>query len=161
MFKDVPSYRDLFMVNTDGQVFSKRTNKILKQGLTKTGYLVISSRIGGREGKSICVKVHRMVAEAFIPNTEDLPFVNHINGVKTDNTVDNLEWITARGNVLHAIATGLTVTPKGIDSKKSPLTRVLVDKILDLKLKGLSQRAIAQELNLGRKSIMTALKLYS
>lgn len=101
MWKDVVGYEKYFMVSNNGEVFSKRTGKVLKQGVSKAGYRVLSSKIGGRKGKYIYIRVHRMVAEAFIKNPENKPHVNHKNRNKQDNRVDNLEWVTYEENMEH------------------------------------------------------------
>ncbi len=78
---------------------------ILTQVNRGDGYYVVSLYDTSRVPK-LCA-VHRLVAETFIPNPNNLPFVNHINGDKMDNRVENLEWTTPKGNAVHAVKTGL------------------------------------------------------
>lgn len=66
--------------------------------------------------KSIATRLHRIVAECFIPNPNNLPQVNHINGIKGDNRAINLEWCTAKQNIIHSFDNGLCVRPKGKES---------------------------------------------
>lgn len=101
VWKDVVGFEDYFMVSNTGKVWSKRTNKELKQYKVKSGYMTISTRIGGRSGKLYGLRIHRLVAEAFIPNPEGKPHVNHKNLDKKDNNLTNLEWVTASENVVH------------------------------------------------------------
>ena len=72
----------------------------LKHQYLKKGYPVV--KVSGK-----CLRVHRLIAEAFIPNPLNLPFVNHKDGNKINNSVDNLEWCTQKQNVHHALRTGL------------------------------------------------------
>lgn len=96
------------MVSNDGLVmsFNKRglSGKTMKQSDSAYGYKVLNIRV---DGKTLCKKVHRLVAEAFLPNPDNHPFVNHIDGDKTNNSVSNLEWCTPKQNVHHALSTGL------------------------------------------------------
>lgn len=121
-WKDVVGYEEYFKVSDLGRIYSKRTNKILKLGVSKTGYSVLSTRIGGRAGKAHCFRIHRLVAQAFIDNPEDKSCVNHKDGDKLNNHVINLEWCTQQENVQHAVDIGLTVAAKGENSGTSKLT---------------------------------------
>ena len=93
-------------VSNKGRVRSllRGTPRVLKTQTDNNGYHRIRVTI---EREKMTYKVHREVAKAFMPNPENLPQVNHKDGNKDNNSVDNLEWITNRDNAHHAIANGL------------------------------------------------------
>ncbi len=95
-----------YEISNLGRIRNFRTGNILKTQILKSGYINICVSLGSR-GSSECIKMHRAVAECFIPNPNNLPQVNHIDGCKTNNKVENLEWCTNRENTIHAIRTGL------------------------------------------------------
>ena len=103
----------------DGRVWSCRTRKYLKPWIDRDGYHRVRLGDANHQG------MHRLVANKYIPNPESKPFVNHINGIKSDNHVSNLEWVTQSENELHAYKTGLKNT--GHLSKLSPqdVTKIL------------------------------------
>lgn len=87
--------RPNYDVNNLGQVRNKKTGRILQNSIRKDGYCQVML---GR--KTIPEYIHRLVADAFIPNSKKLPQVDHINGIKSDNRVENLRWVDATGNYM-------------------------------------------------------------
>lgn len=103
----IPYYakvKPYYYIRDNGDVISKvyTNNKVLSQRYNTKGYLMVSLNEGFK-----CVKVHRLVALAFIPNKENKPQVNHIDGNKENNNANNLEWVTNQENMNHAKETGL------------------------------------------------------
>lgn len=95
---------DKYEVSSTGKLRSIKTGRILKQTQNKRGYMTVCIRIGS-EYKLI--KMHRAVAYTFVKNYSNRPFVNHLDGDKTNNHVNNLQWCTHEENMEHAIRTGL------------------------------------------------------
>lgn len=98
-YKDY-SFNDNYIIYENGKIFSKKRGIFLKPSLDKKGYQIVVLTI---EGKQVTKRVHRIVAEHFIPNPENKPQVNHIDKNKENNDVSNLEWVTASENMLHAL----------------------------------------------------------
>lgn len=102
-WRDVKGYEGSYQVSSEGRVFSLKSGRELNAG-DSMGYPNVNLLKGGKQRSC---KVHRLVAEAFIPNPLGMRTVNHIDGVKTNNAIENLEWATYSGNNNHAYKYGL------------------------------------------------------
>lgn len=101
--KIIPGFED-YKINELGKITNIKTGRVLRTYLVKSGYVITGL---WKNKKCISKKVHRHLAKAFIPNPLNLPQVNHIDGNKTNNSLDNLEWCTAKHNSNHAHKNGL------------------------------------------------------
>lgn len=108
-----------YEVSNLGRVRTVKTSRIKTQPIHWKGYPVVTLR----KPIQICrtFRTHRLVAAAFIPNLNNYPQVNHKNGIKTDNRVENLEWCNNSMNQQHSVDTGLRVMPTGLNTKKAVL----------------------------------------
>lgn len=102
-FKGVIGYENRLLINKNGNIYSLKTHKFLKTSITPNGYeaLVLMLQTPKRHSKTLYV--HRLVATTFIPNPYNKKTVNHIDGNKLNNNINNLEWATQSENNIHAI----------------------------------------------------------
>lgn len=130
--KPIPNF-SRYSADYDGTVYSiryKNSNKTraIKASITKDGYF--QSMFLRDDNKYSTKKIHRLIAITLIPNPENKPEVNHKNAIKTDNRVENLEWVTHKENSIHAKNMGLIKQKNtGEKSHKAKLTLAQVNEI--------------------------------
>jgi len=145
-WRDIKGYEGIYKISNKGNVKSLCRisrhgrfikEKILKPAKDKDGYILVTLCKNGRQKTS---KVHRLVCCAFVNNIDNKPCVNHKNGIKNDNTVDNLEWVTIKENTQHSYDNNLQ--GKGCEHGRSTLTIEDVKSIRGLKNKTQKQIAV-------------------
>lgn len=168
IWKDIIDYKGLYKVSNFGRIKrlpKKVTNNfgtfiskeiILKGSLSQYGYV---KQTLTKNGKADTYLVHRIVAQAFLTNFDNKEMVNHINGIKHDNNLFNLEWVTSSENMRHALDTKLLIPRNGSRIYFSKFTEKDVSIILYKNLvNGNTSNQIAKELNTNKRTISDMVK---
>lgn len=139
----VKGYNGNYLISKQGDVYSVRNNKLIKP-FVSAAYKQVELNLNGKATKHL---IHRLVAQAYIPNPNNFPCVNHKDGNKLNNDVSNLEWCNYSNNMRHASNTGLLHT-KGSNNPASKLTEEDVKYIRSVYKKGDKEFGLC---SLGRK----------
>lgn len=158
IWKDIVAYEGMYQVSDLGRVKSLKFSKLrlLKNSFDKDGYLLVSLY---KNGKQKTITTHRLVAQSFIYNKDKKPQVNHINGIKDDNRVQNLEWNTSLENIRHSYKNGLKkgfrISQKGGSNPNSKLTQ---KQVLEIRESDLSVKKLCSKYNVKSSCIYRILK---
>ena len=122
--KPIQEFNGEYEVSNLGRVRSMKryyglVGRIMPQTIQRKGYYAVTFWMNN---KAYCRKVHRLVIEAFTPNPDSLPCINHIDGNKLNNHVSNLEWCTYQANMQHAVRTGLTHPHQWTDDERKQIS---------------------------------------
>ncbi len=156
VWQNIAGFEGLYQISNFGRVKSLsrkgRPKEIfLKQTKDKHGYLMVCLC---KNSIPYTKRIHSLVANHLVPNPNDSPVVNHLNGIKTDNKVENLEWVTAAQNQQHSFRMGLQKMGKGSENPNAILTLEQVKEIRRLYVPTkYSQRRLAKEFNVSRSCI--------
>lgn len=101
IWKDIKDYKHLYKISNFGRVYSCMTVRFLQPGVSRIGNY--KKVVLYKNGKGITKKIHRLIAEAFIPNPENKPCIDHIDGDRLNNSISNLRWATYKENTNNPI----------------------------------------------------------
>ena len=148
-FYKIPNH-ERYEISKFGVIRNVTNKKIKSQYISSTGYYMVSFSYNN---KSKPQRVHRLIASTFIDNPNNYRFINHIDGDKLNNSIDNLEWCTHSQNMKHAFETGL-INNTGIENGMSKLNEENVIQIKVMLRNGYSQQKIADKFNVSRSCIL-------
>jgi len=148
IWKDIKDYENKYQISNLGKVRNIKTKKLYITSIDSRGYYRIN--LYDNLGKYKTFRVHRLLGVAFIPNTNNYPCINHIDGNKANNELSNLEWCTYQQNTIHAFETGLKFGYKG---EKHGMCKLTNDQVLAIRADNRLHRIIAKEYNVDRSTI--------
>lgn len=128
IWRDIKNYEGLYQISSLGNVKSLRNNKILKPGIRNEYYIVSLCKGGKQKSKTI----HRLVAKTFIPNPKNKEQVNHIDGNKLNNRIENLEWCTNQENIIHSWKNGLSKVTQKMRNHNADKEKIVYQYDLDM-----------------------------
>lgn len=140
-----------YLIGPSGEIVQSRNGKPIFIRTSKLGYLEVS--LTDDRGSRFYTSVHRMVALAYIANPKNLATVNHKDGDKANNSVENLEWVSFKDNIQHSWRKGLRKNMVGEKSKVSVLDNNIVRRIRKERSRGLSYRRIAKLFGVGKTTV--------
>lgn len=156
VLKDIEGMEGRYAVTTNGMVWSHKRQKFLKAGLVGKGYLAVSICPKGEKSKHRYI--HRLVAQAFIPNPDNKPTVNHKDGNKQNNDISNLEWATQKEQIAHAVSEGLS----NLVGEGNGYSKLTESKVLEIRSKyssmDYSHEQLAKEYGVTRVCILKVVK---
>lgn len=153
IWKHCPNIPDLLISNL-GRFVRVSSNSMITGFITSGGYVTLDVSGSGR------FSAHRLIAQAFIPNPENKPEVNHINGNKIDNRVANLEWVTPSENMQHAHLTGLKKPLVGQDHPRTALSAADIVACAELHSSGIFYREIGDLYQVDRHTVSKHVNKY-
>lgn len=153
-------YGDFYEVSNYGNIRNSKTHRVRRNNINKEGYYFVGCSLGSRDRK-ITFKNHKAAAESFINNPDNLPMVNHKDGNKLNNMVDNLEWCTNAENIQHAYDNNLISVERGEKASNAKLTQEDVNYIRENYIpydKEFDTRGLARKFGVSHVSIIRILK---
>lgn len=142
-YRKIPGFDGEYLISNTGIVYSKKKNRIMKDRVSRYGYRTIRLY---RDGSVKEYRVHRLVAITYLPNGSKLPFINHKDCNKLNNSVKNLEWCTPRENTVHFWKSGKRTPLRGEKSVQAKLKNEDAVFIRELYKTGLiSHRCLAKQ----------------
>lgn len=143
------------MISSLGVIKNTKTGRSLKLHPDKDGYFRVGLYTGTKQVTRI---VHRLLGQHFIKNPENKPLINHKNGIKTDNSLSNLEWVTDLENKKHAWANNLMNPRPGIRHHNCKLTENDIKEIKKMVKSQIKRRIIAKKFNISKGHVYRIVK---